>query len=190
MSLSVTQVDEAFAALGLQPPSPPVMTALTSVPNTYQAAYDLIALPEVQSIDAPIVEMFDVALGHEPTSATLSGLVESGLTRAGLAAAFVSSQTFANIYNGGALLNPNAPISAGVVDALFIAGLGHPPTAATEAGFAGLTNAQAFYEFVMSPTTVAANASTVTQSLYNIIDLASGLPSEASIVGSAVHHAV
>jgi hypothetical protein len=191
MSLTAVQVDEVFYSLGLEPPSAPIMTALTSVPDVFQAAADIITLPQVQALVVPVVEMFLLSTGanpHAPTSATLSSIVSSGLSEPQLATAFVSSQVFADNYNGGVLLNPNALVSAGMVDALFLNGLGHPPTAATEAGFAGLTNVQAFVEFATSPTTTAAQASTVDLVLTNIMALAIGLPTDSSIVGSAVHH--
>src|SRR6185437_7792663 len=127
------------------------LSALESIPDSATTTADIIALPEVQTIDAPIIQMFELATGHDPIGATLASVAESALSPAELASAIVASQAFANNYNGGELVNPNAPVSAGLVDALFLNGLGHAPTAATEAGFAGLTNAQAFLEFSTSP---------------------------------------
>ena len=43
---------------------------------TYQALNDIMSLPEVQSDVIPILAMFDLALGHDPTSATLSSMVQ------------------------------------------------------------------------------------------------------------------
>ena len=74
------------------------------------------------------------------------------LSNAQLAAAFVSSQAFANVNNAGVLLNPNVTASLAVVESLFQNTLGHHPTAATLAGFEGMTNAQAFLAFALSDT--------------------------------------
>jgi hypothetical protein len=186
--LNATQVDETFNAFGLGAPSPPIMSAITSVPDTYQAGADIIALPQVQQFVVPVMEMFLLSTGaneHGPTSATLSSIVSSDLTEPELATAFVSSQVFANNYNGGTLLNPNSPVSAGVVDALFLNGLGHAPTAATEADFAGMTNAQAFLAFASSPTTIAAETGEVDAVLIDIMKLAAGWPTDANIIGQS-----
>jgi hypothetical protein len=99
-----------------------------------------------------IVQMFEAGLGHTPSAATLTSMNASNLNDFQLAAAFVSSQAFANVNNGGMLLNPNAPASPAVVDSLFETTLSHLPSAATLAGFADLTNAEAFLAFALSPT--------------------------------------
>ena len=69
-----------------------------------------------------------------------------------MASALVSSQTFANVYNAGVILNPNTLISANdsIITALFVNGLGHAPTQNTLNGFHGLTLANAFLEFSQS----------------------------------------
>jgi hypothetical protein len=104
-----------------------------------------------------IVQMFEAGLGHTPSAATLTSMNASNLSDSQLAAAFVSSQAFANVDKSGVLLNPNAPASPTVVDNLFQNTLGHLPTAATLAGFEGLTNAQAFLAFVLSDTVSSGN---------------------------------
>ncbi len=201
MGMNQIEVDEGFAALGLSP-SPAEVTALTSIGNTVQSFYtavsDIVSLPEVQTEVVPVVQMFEAALGHGPTSATLASMVESNLTESQLASAVVSSQTFANVNNGGVLLNPNAPASASLIDVLFINDLGHPPSVATLAGFDGMTNEQAFLAFATSATVTQALAGTVTDTLTAIVNLATGAPTidyslpEATIVGQAaeVHHLI
>ncbi|MGC1355955.1 MAG: hypothetical protein WA851_09240, partial [Xanthobacteraceae bacterium] len=169
MSLTSTQIDEIFAAMGLPAPSSAVATSLEAIPNTYDALNTIIDLPEVQSEVIPILAMFDLALGHDPTAATLSSIAETKLSQAQLASAFVSSQAFANVYNGGVLLNPNAIIgnsNSGIITALFLNGLGHPPTTATLDGFFGLTLAQAFLVFTQS--NAVAVSATMDASLLNI----------------------
>jgi hypothetical protein len=172
MSMSANQIDIAFDVLGLPPPSAPLLSTLETIVEDQTSVADILALPQVQALDYLIVQMFELATGHDPTAATLSSIASSALTPEELASAFVASQSFANVYNGGAPMNPNAPASEDFVDALFLNGLGHAPTAATEAGFAGLTNAQVFLDFAMSPTMTAAHASQVTASLTNIVELA------------------
>jgi hypothetical protein len=200
MSLTVEQVDTAFQyALGLPPPSDPVISALTSIPDTLQAIADIVALPEVQAVDAPIVQMFELVTGpdwHDPTLATLSSIASSDLTQSQIATAFVASQTFANNYNGGTLVNPDAPVSVDLVDALFISGLVHAPSVATAEGFMGLTNEQAFLAFATSSTMTAAHAASVNAALTIDIELTTGIPSEVQsaaavqIVGQGGHAAL
>ncbi len=207
MSFGQIQVDEAFAALGLEAPSAAETTAIEAVngpivfvPFPADPAAQIIAeLPEVQTQVAPVVQMFEAALGHGPTSATLASMVESNLTESQLASAIVSSQTFANVNNGGVLLDPNAPASAGLIDVLFLNDLGHPPSVATLAEFDGMTNAQAFLAFATSDTVTQALAANVQASIIQVVTLATGVigvdPSSSdtvSIVGQAaeVHHLI
>ena len=75
MAMTQTQIDEAFAAMGLAPPSSALLASLEAIPNTYTALATIIQLPQVQTSVTPIVTMFDLALGHDPTSATLSSMV-------------------------------------------------------------------------------------------------------------------
>ena len=112
MAMTQTQINEAFAAMGLAPPSSALLASLEAIPDTYTALATIIQLPQVQTSVIPIVTMFDLALGHDPTSATLSSMVESNLSQAQLASDFVSSQAFANVYNGGVLLNPNTIVTS------------------------------------------------------------------------------
>ena len=134
------ELTNAFAVLGLPAPPPSELAALQAANSSVALAsgipvQDILKLPEIQSHVVPVAQMFDVALGYFPTQATLASLVQSNLTAPELANSIVSSQTFANVNNGGVLLNPNAPISNGLLDALFTNTLGHAPSAATLAGF-------------------------------------------------------
>ncbi len=110
-------------------------------------------------------------------------MVRSNLTAPELATAIVSSQAFANVNNGGVLLDPTAPISTGLVDALFTHALGHAPSAATLAGFEGMTNAQALLEFSTSATVTNQLAPAVSAYLTDVLESATGFPSETQIVG-------
>ena len=181
MSLTSTQIDEIFAAMGLPAPSSAVATSLEAIPNTYDALNTIIDLPEVQSEVIPILAMFDLSLGHDPTSATLASMVENnGGNIASIANQFVESQTFANLYNAGTLLSASTIVDAsnsGIITALFVNGLGHPPTTATLEGFFGLTLGQAFLEFTQS--NAIAETPTIDASLTNIMELAAGIPAQA-----------
>ena len=100
----------------------------------------------------PILQMFELAFGHFPTASTLASMVSSELTVTQLSEAVVASQTFANVFNGGTLLNPNAPVTAGIVETLYTEALGHAPTPSTLAQWlnSGLSIAQAFDAMVTS----------------------------------------
>jgi hypothetical protein len=80
-----------------------------------------------------------------------------------------------NIYNAGVLVDPNAPVSEDMVDALFLNGLGHPPSPATASGFVGLTNAQAFLGIATSPAMTETHASAVAASLNILEQLGAGI---------------
>jgi hypothetical protein len=175
VSFTQTQIDSAFEALGLGPPGAGELTALENVTDYYQGVHDIVALPEVQAEVAPIVQMFEVAFGRDPIPQTLASMVSSQLTERELAAAFVSSQAFANVYSGGTLLNPNSSSDPGIVESLFIRVLDHPPTAATLAGFSGLTIAQAFQAFVTSQAVTAALSTNVATYLTQTVELGSGV---------------
>ena len=107
MSLTQTQVNEAFAALGQPAPSAALLASIMAITDNHAALNAIIALPQVQTADIPIVSMFDLALGHDPSAATLSSMVSGARLWRRLAAAFVASASFANVYNGGLFLNPN-----------------------------------------------------------------------------------
>lgn len=192
MGFNQSQVDNAFAALGLAAPSPAEVTAIEDVNGpvvwvTYSestqtfefpalpAAQVVAELPEVQMHVAPVVQMFEAALGHGPTPATLSSMVQSNLSEPQLASAIISSQAFANCFNDGVQLDANAPVSDALVEALFIRDLGHAPSEATLLGFGGLTNAQAFLAFATSGTVTQALAANVHGSIMQVITLATGI---------------
>ena len=188
MSFTQTQIDNAFDALGLALPGPGELNALEHVSDYYQGVQDIVALPEVQAEVAPIVQMFEAAFGRAPSPTTLASMVSSQLTEPQLAAAFVSSQAFANVYNDSAPLNPISTITAGVVESLFIRVLGHAPTAATLEGFSGLTTADAFLAFVTSQAATTALCNNVNTYLTQTVELAVGVlsqPDTVQIVGQA-----
>ena len=184
MSLTQVQVDENFAALGLSAPSPAELFAIEAIPDTFVAEQIIIDLPQVQLEVLPVAQMFYLATDHGATSATLSSMVQSILTEPQLAAALVSSEAFANVNNGGVLVDPNAPVSADLIEALFIRDLGHPPSEATLAGFEGMSNVQAFLAFSTSETVTNALAPTINTYLTQVQELTSGIPSDDPLPSS------
>jgi hypothetical protein len=189
MALTQTQIEEAFAAMGLVgPPGSPnaapsaaVVTSLEAIGDTYAGLAAIISLPEVQNEVIPILAMFDLSLGHDPTSATLSSMVESGLTEQQIADAFVEDATFAATYYNGENFNSSTIINSansGIITALFLNGLGHAPTVSTLEGFYGLTLGQAFLAFTQS--NAIAVTGTINSSLTQILELASGIPAQAT----------
>ena len=121
-------------------------------------------------------------------------MVKSSLTEPQLATAIVASQAFANANNSGVLLDPNAAVSSSLVEALFVRDLGHAPSAATLAGFNGMTNAQAFLAIATSNAVTQTLSTNVQVYLMDVISLATGiisvdpLPADTmSIVGSTMH---
>jgi hypothetical protein len=188
MSLTTAQIKEAFDAMGLNgppgsqnaAPSAAVISTIAAVPDTYQALNDIMSLPEVQSDVIPILAMFDLALGHDPTSATLSSMVESTLSQQELANEFVDDPSFAAKYYNGENFNHNTIIdqsNSGIITALFLNGLGHAPSAQTLQGFIGLSLGEAFLEFTQS--NAVAVSSTIDSSLLSILELATGVPAQA-----------
>jgi hypothetical protein len=115
----------------------------------------------------PVLQMFNLAFGHFPSAATLTSMVDTGLTLPQLAAAIVGSQTFANTYDAGTLIDPNSSVTAGIVEALYNQALGHAPSQATLNGWlnSGLTVAQAFLDMVTSQSYVEATQPAVEQYL-------------------------
>ncbi len=136
----------------------------------------MISLPEVQSQVVPVMQMFDLATGHMPIGQTLASMVSADLTQPQLANELVSSSTFANFYNGGIAVDPNAPVTSSLVDAMFLVGLGHTPTAATEHGFAGLTNEQAFLAVASSAAMTETQTVGIAAHLTGAIELVTGYP--------------
>jgi polysaccharide biosynthesis protein PslG len=153
--LKAGQIGAIYEAVLQRAPTATEVTAslaLDSMTLDVGVIVSLVDSAEAISNVYPILQMFELALGYFPSAATLASMVQTGLSVPQLAAAFVASQAFANIYNGGTLLNPNAPVTAAIVEALYSEGLGHAPTPATLNGWltSGLTIAQAFEEMVTS----------------------------------------
>ena len=153
--LNAGQIDTIYEAVLQRTPAATEVTAslaLDSMTFDVGVIVSLVDSAEAISNVYPILQMFELAFGHFPSAATLASMVQTGLTVPQLAAAIVASQAFANTYNGGEPVDPNAPVTAAIVEAFYSEALGHAPTPATLEGWltSGLTIAQAFEDMVTS----------------------------------------
>jgi hypothetical protein len=168
--LNAGQIGALYEAVLQRAPTATEVTAslaLDSATGDIGVIVSLVSSAEAISNVYPILQMFELAFGHFPSAATLASMVDTGLTVPQLGAAVVASQTFANTYNGGALIDPNAPVTAAIVEALYSEALGHAPTQATLEGWltSGLTIAQAFEEMVTSQSYFETTQSSIEQYL-------------------------
>ena len=154
-SPTASEIAAIYGAVLQRVPTDTELTASLAISSTLGSTGMVAAIAD--SAEAitnvyPILQMFDLAFGRFPSAATLASMVATGLTLPQLAAAIVGSQTFANTYNAGTLIDPNSSVTAGIVEALYNQALGHAPSQATLNGWlnSGLTVAQAFLEMVTS----------------------------------------
>jgi hypothetical protein len=181
---TASQIDGMYEAVLQRAPTNIEVTASLTLNSTTGDAATVAAI--VNSAEAitnvyPVLQMFDLAFGYFPVASTLASMVQSALTLPNLSSAVVASQTFANVYNGGTLIDPNSPVTAGIVEALYTQALGHAPTQSTLAGWlnAGLTATEAFQDMVTSQSYFQTSQSAIEQYLTAAADGA------VSIVGSA-----
>ena len=212
-----SHIDAIYNAVLQAPPSSPILAALETLDQSQGDSAVVTAVvqnalgilnpdltPAVLNFDAtnpyggltspdlvPTLEMFQLALGYFPQSTSnLNSIVNSGLTLTQLSDAFVNSQAFANVFNGGVILDPDQQLVAGpfttqLIDTLFQRELGHLPTASTLQGFFGYTISQAFLAFAESQTYYNTELAAMTQYLTDLAQNAATNSSE-SIVGSIV----
>ena len=175
----VTQVDGIYEAVLQRAPTATEVTASLALDSATSANVMTAAITD--SAEAitnvyPVLQMFDLAFGHFPTAATLASMVDLQLTVSQLSEAVVASQTFANTYNGGALIDPNSPVTAGIVSTLYQQALGYPPTQSTLDSWldSGLTVAQAFQEMVTSQSYFATTQNNIEQYLTDAVNTSVG----------------
>ena len=168
--LTAAQVNGIYEAVLQRAPSNIEVTAALALDSATGDAATVAAV--VDSAEAitnvyPILQSFELAFGYLPQAATLASMVQSALSVPQLCSAIVASQTFANVYDGGTLINPNSPVTASIVEALYTHALGHAPTQSTLSGWlnAGLTVAQAFQDMVTSQSYFQTTQSTIEQYL-------------------------
>ena len=161
----VTQVAEIYeAVLQRAPSTDEVNVAIAeegAIGNAGVVAI-LVDSPEAEQNIYPVVQIIDLATGSLPAAAQLTGWVlatESGTSFDQMATTFGASTTFGNIYNNGTAVDPDAPITAGILEAIIQHATG---VAATEEQVnawmsSGLTIDQVFVDFALGEqyTTIA-----------------------------------
>ena len=171
----IPQIDSIYeSVLQRAPTATEVMasTALDAAAGSTVMTTAIVDSAEAITNVYPILQMFDLAFGHSPAAATLASMVQSDLTVSELSTAVVASQTFADAYNGGALIDPNSSVTADIVSALYQQALGHPPTQSTLDAWldSGLTVAQAFQEMVTSQSYFQTTQSNIEQYLSEAVN--------------------
>jgi hypothetical protein len=168
--LTPAQINGIYEAVLQRAPSSIEVTAALALDSATGDAATVAAI--VDSAEAitnvyPILRSFELAFGYLPQAATLASMVQSALTVPELSSAIVASQTFASVYNGGTLIDPNSPVTASIVEALYTQALGHAPTQSTLSSWlnAGLTVAEAFQDMVTSQSYFQTTQSTIEQYL-------------------------
>jgi hypothetical protein len=164
--LTIAQINGIYEAVLQRAPSSIEVTAALALDSATGDSATVAAI--VDSAEAitnvyPILQTFELAFGYLPQAPTLASMVQSALTVSDLCSAIVASQTFANVYNGGTSINPNSPVTASIVEALYTQALGHAPTQSTLSGWlnAGLTVAEAFQDMVTSQSYFQTTQSTI-----------------------------
>ncbi len=112
----------------------------------------------------PIAQIIELATGKPPTAAQLDGWTayeNTGGSLQSIVEAFVASTMFANKYNNGTSINPDAPISATVAQEIIENALGAMPATAHVSSWVatGLSVAQVFQDFALGDQYTAAVAS-------------------------------
>jgi hypothetical protein len=168
--LTAAQIDGIYEVVLQRAPSNIEVTAALALDSATGDAATIAAV--VDSAEAitnvyPILQSFELAFGYLPQASTLASMVQSALSVQQLCSAIVASQTFANIYDGGTIINPNSPVTASIVETLYAHALGHAPTQATLSGWlnAGLTVAEAFQDMTTSQSYFQTTQSTIEQYL-------------------------
>ena len=105
-----------------------------------------------------------------------------------MATAFVASSAFADTYNNGTAIDPDAPITASIVGAIIQNATGVAATAAQVSAWvsSGETVDQVFVDFALGDQYTAASQSAIEQYLTAAADNAAGLSatSASEIVGA------
>jgi hypothetical protein len=161
MSITVAQIDAAYQAVLQRAPTDAEVTAAQSLDATigFQAAIAAIVdSPEAQQNVYPIMQIIVLATGGFATPAQLAAwvpAVESSTSLDQMAMAFVASTEFADRYNGGTAVDPNAPISASILSAIIhnATGLSATPDQISNWVGTGLSIDQVFVDFAVSTPT-------------------------------------
>ena len=185
----VTQIAEIYEAVLQRAPSTDEVNAAIAeegaIGNAGVVAI-LVDSPEAQQNIYPVVQIIDLATGSLPAAAQLTGWVlatESGTSFDQMATTFGASTTFGNIYNNGTAVDPDAPITAGILEAIIQHATGVAATQEQVNAWmsSGLTIDQVFVDFALGEQYTTASQSAVQQDLTSLADSAAGIASSGTL---------
>ena len=168
-SLTASQITEIYQViLQRAPTSAEVNAAISenSVIGNAGVVAVVVDSPEAQQNIYPIVQIIDLATGNLPTTSQLAAWVlvtESGISLDQMATAFVASTAFGDTYNNGTPVNPDAPITASIVEDIIQHATGVTATQAQANAWvsSGLSIDQVFVDFSLGAQYSAAIESAV-----------------------------
>jgi hypothetical protein len=119
-------------------------------------------LASLVNTGAQIGQIIELATGSAPSSAQLANwqaYENAGGSLSSIASAFVASTAFANLHNGGALVDPDSPIAAAIVSSIIDQTQGSHTASQLSAWVGtGLSTTQVFQEFALGDQFTAATA--------------------------------
>jgi hypothetical protein len=161
MPLTLAQIEGAYQAVLQRAPTNAEVTTSQSLGGTIGYSGAIAAIvdsPEAQQNVYPIVQIILLATGNWATPAQLAAwvpAVESGTSLNQMALAFVASTEFADTYNDGVAVDPNAPITAQILSTIIqnATGLTATPDQISSWLSTGLSIDQVFVDFALSAPT-------------------------------------
>ena len=104
--------------------------------------------------NSAVGQIIELAIGGHPTDNQLvawNAYQQSGGSWASIFHAFVASSAFANVYNGGVAVNPDAPITSSIAEGLISKAIGAHTSAQVQAWASnGLSVADVFQAFALN----------------------------------------
>ena len=182
-SLTTAQITEIYQAVLQRAPSGAEVNAVVaenSIIGNAGVVAVVVNSPEAQQNVYPVVQIIDLATGNLPTAAQLAGWVaatELGVSCDQMATMFVASTAFAETYNNGSPVDPNAPITASILEAIIHNATGVAATPAQVSAWvnSGQTVDQVFVDFALGDQYTTASQSTIEQYLTTAVDNEAGL---------------
>jgi hypothetical protein len=182
-SLSTAQITEIYQAILQRPPTSAEVSA-AAAENTTMGNAVVVAVvvdsPEASQHVYPVAQIIDLATDNLPTAAQLAAWVaatEAGVSFDQVATTFVASTAFGNTYNDGTSVDPNAPITASIIEAIIqhATGVAATPVQVSAWVSSGQTIDQVFVDFALGDQYTAASQSTIEQYLTAAADNEAGL---------------
>lgn len=137
-------------------------------------------------IGNPVSQIIELATGGSPSAAQLAGwqaYEQSGGSLASIAHAFSASAAFANVYNGGVAVNPDASITSSLAEGLIGRAVGSHTSAQVQAWVAtGSSVADVFQSFALNDHFVGEVGVAVAQAV--VVNLGGG----ATLVGPVANY--